>query len=154
MAYNGPKITDEALALAIEKSNSISEALRLLNRHPGGTSHAHYSKRVKELGISTKHFTRSTNGGGTPLKTSDLILVNDSSAKSRTKAYQLRRAMLDVGFEARCAECSISGMWNDKPLTLEIDHIDGNWRNNSVKNLRFLCPNCHSQTDTYGYTVK
>lgn len=50
----------------------------------------------------------------------------------------------------KCAECGCGEVWNGKKITLPIDHIDGNWRNNSPNNLRPLCPNCHSQTDTFG----
>lgn len=48
----------------------------------------------------------------------------------------------------KCAICGISEH-NGLPLVLELDHIDGNHTNNEEKNLRHLCPNCHSQTDTY-----
>lgn len=47
-----------------------------------------------------------------------------------------------------CTCCGISE-WNGDPITLEVDHIDGDYRNNNEGNLRSLCPNCHSQTDTY-----
>jgi len=47
-----------------------------------------------------------------------------------------------------CEICSITE-WNNKPITLEVDHIDGNHKNNKQENLRLICPNCHSQTDTY-----
>jgi hypothetical protein len=48
----------------------------------------------------------------------------------------------------KCEECGISE-WNNKPITLECDHIDGNNSNNHISNLRLICPNCHSQTPTY-----
>ena len=50
--------------------------------------------------------------------------------------------------EYKCSCCSISE-WNNKAIVLEIDHIDGNFENNGPENLRFICPNCHSQTNTY-----
>ena len=48
----------------------------------------------------------------------------------------------------KCSECSIKH-WNNKQITLELDHIDGDPSNCKITNLRYLCPNCHSQTDTY-----
>ena len=48
-----------------------------------------------------------------------------------------------------CSVCSIPNIWNDKPLTLIVDHIDGDVSNNLPTNLRLLCPNCNSQTDTF-----
>lgn len=47
-----------------------------------------------------------------------------------------------------CEECGIKE-YNNKPITLQIDHTDGNSSNNNITNLRLLCPNCHSQTNTY-----
>ena len=49
-----------------------------------------------------------------------------------------------------CSECGIRNLWNNKKLVLQIDHIDGNTRNNLLENLRYLCPNCHTQTETWG----
>ena len=52
------------------------------------------------------------------------------------------------GVEYRCAICGLDS-WQGKEITLELDHIDGDNSNNEKDNLRFLCPNCHSQTDTF-----
>ncbi len=55
-------------------------------------------------------------------------------------------------FETRgeyCEACGVGSEWNNKPLTLQMDHIDGNSDNNSLDNLQILCPNCHTQTHTW-----
>jgi hypothetical protein len=45
--------------------------------------------------------------------------------------------------------CGVTDMWQGRPLRLHVDHIDGDYHNNLVENLRFLCPNCHSQTPNF-----
>ena len=50
----------------------------------------------------------------------------------------------------QCKICGLGPIWNNKCLKLQIDHIDGNRYNNEDLNKRLLCPNCHSQTDTFG----
>ena len=49
-----------------------------------------------------------------------------------------------------CVMCGNNGSWQGKELTLQLDHIDGNPKNNRLDNCRWLCPNCHAQTDTWG----
>ena len=50
----------------------------------------------------------------------------------------------------KCELCDTTDTWNGKPLVLQLDHVDGDSDNNYPSNLRLLCPNCHSQTDTFG----
>lgn len=49
-----------------------------------------------------------------------------------------------------CEVCKHPNIWNDKRLVLQLDHVDGNSDNNHLINLRLICPNCHSQTDSFG----
>ena len=60
----------------------------------------------------------------------------------------LRRYLTEVRGN-NCSECGLGNVYNGKPLTLQVDHIDGNSDNNFPNNLRLLCPNCHSQTETF-----
>ena len=62
----------------------------------------------------------------------------------KLKIRLIREGML----QPKCDECDRK-QWRDESITLELDHIDGNKENNSLGNLRLLCPNCHSQTPEY-----
>lgn len=58
------------------------------------------------------------------------------------------RKLLSEHFGEKCSCCGIEE-WNGKPINLEVNHIDGSAYNNVIENLELLCPNCHSQTDTF-----
>lgn len=71
----------------------------------------------------------------------------ENSTLSNGAAKNVLREYLNT--EEKCDECGLSDSWNDKKLELHLDHINGNNTDFREENLRFLCPNCHSQTDTY-----
>lgn len=126
-----------------------------LGFHGGGRPQTYITKAVKELGLDTSHFLGlRTNCGirhksGTYLRF-EQVLVYDRRGGSRESARVLRRAMLASGMTENCAECGCGPSWNSKPLRLQIDHKNGDPLDNRPGNPRFACPNCHSQTSTYG----
>ena len=68
---------------------------------------------------------------------------------THNSASILKRYLIE-NFGENCFECGQNSIWNNKPLVLQLDHIDGDSDNNYLVNLRLLCPNCHTQTENYG----
>lgn len=141
------KVSDEMLIEAVRESTSIRGVLRKLNLREAGGSASHYSVRIKELGISMAHFTgKSYRAGKTLTKkrnASNILIYRESG--SRQKHTYLLRALLEIGREHKCEKCNQPPEWMGHQMTLDIDHINENWLDDRAENLRFLCPNCHSQ---------
>ena len=148
------RYTKEVLEEAVRQSTSTSEVLRRLGvRHSGGMYNFIASK-IKRFGINISHYKMWNKGvsGLTSLgykKPKDVLVVLPESRKTGQHAHILRRALIESGRKNICEFCGISSVWNGKELRMEIDHKNGNTFDNRSENLRILCPNCHSQTDTF-----
>ncbi|GGQ53153.1 MULTISPECIES: HNH endonuclease signature motif containing protein [Streptomyces] len=150
----GIKWTRQILEPVVARSSSVNDVLRRLGLDPVGGHHTHISRRIKAYGLDTSHFTpvvrTERQRYNQRRQTAEEILVAQEPAHARrVPGSRLKRAMREMGVEERCALCGVEAVWRGKPLSLEVDHIDGDWRNNRIENLRILCPNCHSTTDTY-----
>jgi predicted RNA-binding Zn-ribbon protein involved in translation (DUF1610 family) len=154
--YN-EKYTRELLSEAVANSVSIAGVLRYLGIPSSGGGHAHISRRLRQLGIDTSRFKRVAPNRGKPCAwrlTPEQILVFSPPGSPRPKAHVLRRALREIGVPYACNMCGIEAEWNNQPIILHADHVNGNWLDNRKENLRFLCPNCHSQTPTFAGRLK
>jgi 5-methylcytosine-specific restriction endonuclease McrA len=142
--------SDEDLAVAVAASDSVSEVSRRLGYTPNGGVHRMIVHRIRTSGLDTSHFTgqRWARGRTLPRKSIPLeeILVPLSTYRPSSR---LRRRLIASGLlKAECANCGLAS-WRGRPLPLHLDHINGDHTDNRLENLRILCPNCHSQTDTW-----
>lgn len=146
------KYTRERLEEAVQASTSVSQVLRYLGVAVSGGMHRHIKQKIAQFDISTEHFTGKGWARGftsNQKRSPDDILVQIETPY-RAKTYHLRRALLEIGRSYQCQACGLGPVWNGQPLILEIDHINGSWRDCRRENLRFLCPNCHAQASMRG----
>ena len=146
-------ISIEELQALLDSSNSYCDVMRKLdiNANNGG-NYRTLVKKIKVNNLSTKLLDDNrTKYGFTPRRsnkiTDDEIFIENSSYFNRGKIKI--KLVNDYNFKYECSECGIGDTYNDKNITLQLDHINGVNDDNRIFNLRFLCPNCHSQTTTY-----
>jgi 5-methylcytosine-specific restriction endonuclease McrA len=107
-------------------------------------------KRAYKEGRKKNHFTDEHRAITIKDRKDDVIrdLFTEANAKYRSNHY-LKKMIKDYNLLPwKCSCCGID-RWQEKNITLELDHIDGSAHNCKLENLRLLCPNCHSQTDTF-----
>jgi hypothetical protein len=151
------KYSKSLLNSIVSRARSIREILGILGLKLSGSNYSYMKKLFVKHGVDTSHFTgmASNRGkghkGGFKKKTWQEISVKRENG-TRESAQRLRRALIESGRTFKCSEekCPVENLWLSKPITLNVDHINGDFTDCRLDNLRFLCPNCHSQTTTFG----
>jgi len=146
------KFTKEQLQIVIKNSLSIAQVCRELGIRPVGGNYKTLNNKIKLFDIDVSHFTgKAWNVGenfrpfGKKTKLNDVLVENSTYLSTN----HLKNRLFDEGLKQRvCDNCGISE-WLGKPISLELEHINGNNTDNRLDNLKILCPNCHSQTPTF-----
>jgi hypothetical protein len=143
-------ISKEEFSSLVKKSNTIADILRHFGLNNKGGNHNTAKRRIKHENIDISHIKlgQGSNKGKrfAPKKTDEEYFcergtVNRNSVKKRI----IRNNLIPY----KCNACGLEDTWNNKKISLQLEHKNGIPNDNRLDNLCFLCPNCHSQTDTY-----
>jgi hypothetical protein len=145
-------ITDQDLQLIVDISNSLSDILRKLGyRNGSGDTQKILKNRMRTLNLSKyeqnikMHNKQNYKIIKKKLTPTDVFKENSTVHYGTAKQMVIKYKIIDY----ICEKCKNSGIWQNEKITLHLDHKNGNNKDNRLENLRFLCPNCHSQTPTY-----
>ena len=131
------KYTKEIIQEAVTDSRTYADCLRKLGLRIAGGNYKLLQRNIDLFNINVSHLTYLSVNQGDEIK----------SFEDLTRPHSIKtRLIKELGHI--CQSCNLS-QWLTKVITLELEHIDGNNRNNERSNLTLLCPNCHSFTKTW-----
>lgn len=137
--------TRDELLDAVEGAVSKRQVLQRLGRRDTGSIYATLQRAADRHGVQLPDGTKLSYGTHSRLLPEE-VFVDGVARTRRTLLWHMKHTL---GIEYACVKCENPGEWQGQPLCLEIDHINGDHRDNRLENLRLLCPNCHSQTETF-----
>lgn len=155
------KFSTEELREILNSSNTQTEALKKLGYSSLRSTYclieAIHNKGLEPEFNALKERSRNLLKNRT-VKIPKTFEISKESLFRENSPYERNvvrhRILRDNLIEYKCSECGITE-YNNKPISLQLDHINGVNNDNRLENLRWLCPNCHSQTETYaGKNVK
>lgn len=141
-------ITKNKMINLIDESKSLREIIIKLGLSDNGSSsYTNLKNKILKLGLEIPKYDYYGKGGNKQRINNEEVFCEDSIYPRQSLK---RRIIKENIIEYKCNKCNNNGEWNGKKLSLHLDHINGINNDHRIENLRFLCPNCHSQTETYG----
>lgn len=141
----------EALENLLKGCASTRDALNKLNASISSSSYTVLRRACQKHGLAAPNgrVASAAMGGRKLRQEADEKIMERLVDGDRYGDSSIKKRILRLGLiRNECYECGLAGSWNGKPITLELDHINGRHRDWRLENLRMLCPNCHSQEPT------
>jgi endogenous inhibitor of DNA gyrase (YacG/DUF329 family) len=137
--------TDQFRVL-VSNSKSISEVLRFFGLQNHGSNSETLKTRLRQEGIAYEHLLKhNPTGIRAKVPLAEVMTVGSSYSRRSLKERLIEEGVL----KNKCALCGTLPIWQDQPLVMVLDHINGVNNDNRLVNLRLVCPNCNSQLPTF-----
>lgn len=143
-----PDVAREDLLAAVEGARSKAEVLRKLGEQPTSAAYSWLKRQARKLSV---RIDAAGQGWAAGVQRPRRVPVERYLVLGppRISSSKLRERLVESGLlAARCDRCELTH-WLERPIPLELDHINGDRTDNRLRNLRLLCPNCHALTPTY-----
>lgn len=140
----------------IKNSTSLGQVLNKIGVRSDGGNYATLRRRCNQENIDISKFPKGLNHRlGCKYKKREVPLDKILNINISYPSYTLKKRLVDDGLlKYECKKCGNTGIWMNEKIILHLDHINGIHTDNRIENLQILCPNCHSQTPTYGRKKK
>jgi 5-methylcytosine-specific restriction endonuclease McrA len=144
-------IDRDLLEKTVKESSSLNRVLKTLGLDNRSASYVALKARLKTDVIDFSHITlgighaKGKKSSRPKIPLENVLIIGSVYGRAHLKARLLKEGLL----KNECTICGQLPSWNGKPLSLQIDHINGISDDNRLENLRILCPHCHSQTPTF-----
>lgn len=137
--------TSEQLAQLVAESDSFNDLIPKLGYNTrSGSNHNTVKSRLDKYGIDYSHFS---NLHKTERNEQNVFIENSSASQATLRRWYKKGNYT----EYKCSICNMEPVWQGKPLTLILDHINGKNTDDRLENLRWVCPNCNQQLSTTGF---
>ena len=138
--------TKEELEQFVKDSSTMNQVLEKIGYTKRGNNQKTVKNRLDLYNIDYSHFTLSSKALNTPRTYEDVFCENSTASQHALRNWFQKYKPME-----KCSICGQLPFWNNEPLILILDHINGVHNDNRIENLRWVCPNCNQQLPTTGY---
>lgn len=133
----------------VKNSKSLREVMIKLGLRPAGGNYQTLKNTIKSLNLETSHFLGKGWAKGRKHSNKRMVLEEVLIKGKLTHSHRLKTRLIKANIKKAVCEHCKNSTWQDHPIPLELNHINGDRFDNRLINIEIICPNCHALTPNY-----